>query len=70
MLVLTAEPGSADADRLHLLASLRATRSNGKATSPTTSRWTRGDLTPHRRVHSVTVRPLSGSVRLCPGREA
>ncbi|MEU2978847.1 helix-turn-helix transcriptional regulator [Streptomyces hirsutus] len=38
MLVFTAEPGSADADRLHLLAALRATRSNGKATPPATSR--------------------------------
>lgn len=38
MLVFTAEPGSADADRLHLLASLRATRSNGRATPPVTSR--------------------------------
>ncbi|MFI2425333.1 helix-turn-helix transcriptional regulator [Streptomyces sp. NPDC018955] len=37
MLVFTAEPGSPDADRLHLLASLRATRSNGKATPPATS---------------------------------
>ncbi|MFI8090629.1 helix-turn-helix transcriptional regulator [Streptomyces sp. NPDC086080] len=38
MLVFTAEPGSADADRLHLLASLRATRSNGRATPPVTPR--------------------------------
>lgn len=38
MLVFTAEPGSADADRLHLLASLRASRSHGKATPPATSR--------------------------------
>ncbi|MFC8370126.1 helix-turn-helix transcriptional regulator [Streptomyces sp. NPDC057239] len=37
MLVFTAEPGSTDADRLHLLASLRATRSHGKATPPATS---------------------------------
>lgn len=38
MLVFTAEPGSAGADRLRLLASLRATRSNNaKATPPTTS---------------------------------
>ncbi|MFF5156801.1 helix-turn-helix transcriptional regulator [Streptomyces sp. NPDC000348] len=37
MLVFTAEPGSADADRLHLLASLRATRSTAKATPPVTS---------------------------------
>lgn len=38
MLVLTAEPGSADADRLHLLASLRAIRSDRKVTPPATSR--------------------------------
>ncbi|MEU3097152.1 helix-turn-helix transcriptional regulator [Streptomyces sp. NPDC006967] len=38
MLVFTAEPGGADADRLHLLASLRATRSNGRATPAATSR--------------------------------
>ena len=39
MLVFTAEPGSVGADRLRLLASLRATRSNNaKATPPTTSR--------------------------------
>jgi hypothetical protein len=31
MLVFTAEPGSADADRLHLLASLHASRSKGPA---------------------------------------
>jgi hypothetical protein len=37
MLVFTAEPGSADADRLHLLASLRATRSNRKTPPPATS---------------------------------
>ncbi|GAA2537035.1 hypothetical protein GCM10010398_24370 [Streptomyces fimbriatus] len=37
-LVFTAEPGSADADRLHLLASLRAIRSDRKATPPATSR--------------------------------
>ncbi|GHH92869.1 helix-turn-helix transcriptional regulator [Streptomyces capillispiralis] len=37
MLVFTAEPGSADADRLHLLASLRASRSHGKAAPPAAS---------------------------------
>ncbi|MFD8519052.1 helix-turn-helix transcriptional regulator [Streptomyces capillispiralis] len=37
MLVFTAEPGSADADRLHLLASLRASRSRGKAAPPAAS---------------------------------